>query len=84
MKLRASPFTLITCGITAVLFLTCQSLVNPESGTTKVTAMLYNPGGSPAANAKVCIFPHDYDPHSAVRVQVLQTPRQQMQTAITQ
>jgi alpha-tubulin suppressor-like RCC1 family protein len=29
-----------------------------------VSAMVYNPGGSPAANTKVCFYPRDYDPHT--------------------
>jgi dihydrofolate reductase len=64
MKVRAFFLASITCGITAILLLTCQSLVNPEAGTARVTAMLYNPGGSPAVNAKVCFFPNDYNPQT--------------------
>jgi hypothetical protein len=33
-----------------------------DVGNARITAMLYNPGGTPAANAKVCFYPHDNDP----------------------
>jgi alpha-tubulin suppressor-like RCC1 family protein len=61
---RKSVFFVSLASWGTALLLTCQSLVNPDVGNTKITAMLYNPGGSPAANAKVCFYPHDYDPHS--------------------
>jgi len=55
---------LVLCGSTA--FLLAVQCANPGSGTETgnglVTAMLYNPGGSPAANADVRFCHHDNDP----------------------
>jgi hypothetical protein len=52
------------CGAAILLMTQCGR--NPGSGTETgnglVTAMLYNPGGSPAANAKVCFYHRDNDP----------------------
>ena len=53
-----------------VTFVSCCALLrctNPNSGGTetgdsKIAAMIYNPGGSPAANAKVFFRHHDNDP----------------------
>jgi hypothetical protein len=47
------------------LFVRCSTLPNQggtDTGNGRVTAMLYNPGGTPAANAKVCFYRHDNDP----------------------
>jgi formylglycine-generating enzyme len=47
----------------SLLFLKCANLMGGSTETSsRVSSMLYNPGGSPAANAKVCFYRHDNDP----------------------
>jgi hypothetical protein len=62
MKMK-SLITTLCGGIALLLAFQC---VNPGSGTETgnptVTAMLYNPGGSPAVSAKVYFRHHDNDP----------------------
>jgi hypothetical protein len=54
------------CGCIALLI--AIQCTNPGSGTETgnptITAMLYNPGGSPAASAKVCFYRHHDDPRN--------------------
>src|SRR5271157_1033275 len=50
----------------AVVAIQCM---NPNGGTgssteSRVTAMVYNPGGTPAAHAKVMFYPVNYNPHT--------------------
>jgi hypothetical protein len=49
----------------ALLIARCASPIagnTSETGNSKIASLLYNPGGTPAANAKVRFCPHDYNP----------------------
>jgi hypothetical protein len=67
MKYKIWIFTL---AIAPVLLLTCtctndKNITGNGSQTgNAITAMLYNPGGSPAANAKVKFYPIHYNPRT--------------------
>jgi hypothetical protein len=63
---RAIKVLLITALVPGCALLRC---VSPNSGGTetgdgKISAMLHNPGGSPAAHAKVIFYPVNYNPHT--------------------
>jgi len=49
----------------AVLFcIKCAPVAGTATETENISAMLYNPGGSPAASAKVCFYRHGDDPRN--------------------
>ena len=57
----------VVIGISAIGLLgifQCQSPVAGNGSQTPNSHMVYNPGGTPAANVKVCFYPRDYDPHT--------------------
>jgi hypothetical protein len=62
---RRLAVTGMAAAVAAVLGVQC---VNPSGGTAtetgRVTSMLYNPGGTPAASAKVCFYRHGDDPRN--------------------
>jgi hypothetical protein len=65
-NIRTVNVLLIAALVPAIALLRCA---NPSSGGTetgdgRVTAMLYNPGGTPAASAKVCFYRHGDDPRN--------------------
>jgi formylglycine-generating enzyme len=66
MKTRMIVLTGTMAIITGIVFYCGR---NPIAGNgtetgNPVVAMVYNQGGTPAANAKVCFYPRDFDPHT--------------------
>jgi len=59
---------LALCGSTAFLLaVRCANLIDQggtDTGNGLVTAMLYNPDGTPAKHAKVMFYPVNYNPHT--------------------
>jgi hypothetical protein len=66
MKTKSAVALALFPALAAIL--TCANLPNQggtDTGNARVTAMVYNPGGSPAVNAKVCFYRHDDDPRGS-------------------
>jgi uncharacterized protein (TIGR02145 family) len=59
-------YTAILVGLTSILCLYCTKNIagGTEVGNPSVSAILYNPGGSPAAHAKVRFYPIHYNPRT--------------------
>jgi hypothetical protein len=67
MKKILFQYAAVLASLTLLLFTMCTTPVangGTEVGNPKISAMLYNPGGSPAANAKVRFYPIHYNPRT--------------------
>jgi hypothetical protein len=63
-RTRRIVLTGLSAAVAVLFCVKCSPVAGTATETENITAMLYNPDGTPAAQAKVCFYRHNDDPRN--------------------